>query len=152
MIIYGCFHLQMPHLNALLKHICFQYTATRWAKWYPGFIKKWRTHAIFWLQKYEKSLHIIIYKDITSDVRNQLSDLMNFFGYTFDGPSLHRHCCVLDHPFNKDIKRKPAVIDQYKEMLLEEDEVLKSMTSQYVSEVQQILDDRWPGIYNIKRG
>ena len=65
---------------------------------------------------------------------------------------ISRHCCVLDHPFNKDIKRKPAVIDQYKEMLLEEDEVLKSMTSHNVSEVQQILDDHWPGIYKIKRG
>ena len=70
-----------------------------------------------------------------ADVRNQLSDMMYFFGYTFDGPSLHRHCCVLDHPFNKDIKRKPAVIDKYKELLLQEDVVLKSMTSQYVSEV-----------------
>lgn len=77
---------------------------------------------------------------------------MNFFGYNFDEPSLHRHCCVLDHPFNKDIKRKPAVIDQYKEMLIEKDELLRNMSSQIITEVQQVLDNRWPGIYKIKRG
>ena len=77
---------------------------------------------------------------------------MNFFGYNFDEPSLHRHSCVLDHPFNKDIKRKPAVIDQYKEMLIEKDELFRNMSSQIITEVQQVLDNRWPGIYKIKRG
>ena len=84
-----------------------------------------------------------------ADVRNRLSDMMYFFGYTFDGPSLHRHCCVLDHPFNKDIKRKSAVIDKYKELLLQEDVVLKSMTSQYVSEVHSS-NSRQSLAWNIK--
>jgi len=123
-----------------------------WARYYPSFILRWERHARYWLQQYEKAIHIIIYKDFVSDTPNQLSDLMNFFGYIFDHTSLHRHCCVLEHPINKNIKRQPSAIEPYKEKLIEQDEGLKRQTAQAVQNIQNILDSRWPGIYVIKRG
>ena len=77
---------------------------------------------------------------------------MSYMGYTYDNSSIHRHCCVLEHPFNKNLKRQSSVIDPYKERLLEEDNRLKKQCLDAVREIQQIMDSRWPGVYQIKRG
>ena len=109
-------------------------------------------NALFWLQQYKRPIHIIIYKDLISKTQTELSSLMHFMGYSFHNGSLHRHCCVLEHPFNKNIKCKSSVIDPYKEMLLSDDAELKRKVTEVIEEVQQILDTRWLGIYQIKRG
>ena len=128
------------------------FSETPWWKWYPQHLEAWRKHAKFWLEKYDGILHIIIYKDFVTDTKQQLSALMNFFGYTFEKATLHRHCCVLDHPVNTNIKRIPSVIDPYKETLMERDSRLKKLSDEVTIDIQRILDDRWPSVYRIKRG
>ena len=90
---------------------------------------------------------------MVEDLQHQLPSLMQFFGYTMDHDSiLHRHCCVLKVPFNQDLKRKTSAIDKFKEKLLETDSRLSKLAEDAVHEVQTILDQRWPGIYTIRRG
>ena len=124
-----------------------------WGKYYPDHISKWLSHAKYWLQNYTQPLHVIIYRDMVEDLQHQLPSLMQFFGYTMDQDSrLHRHCCVLKVPFNPDLKRKTSAIDEFKEQLIETDSRLSKIAEDAVHEVQTILDQRWPGIYTIRRG
>ena len=140
-----CIHLSEYQLS-------YYDAGTRWSEYYPLHIKQWLNHAKFWLETWKKPLHVIIYKDFTRDIQEDLVHMLDYFGFMVDSTNIERHCCVLSNPINKKIRRKHSAIDQYKEQLLQQNSQLTKLCDDAVNQVHVMLDKRWPGVYRIKRG